>query len=136
MDEREKVITLSFNREELGIIQFAIVSTDELWKKAEDSIAPNAYVPKDEIVQKILDKIQEGLDKIEKERWHLVDYVKTRDGVFRVSTIFLGPDYDMPYETMVFAEEGITLSEKPMWRYKTKEEAEDNHQKIVRRRHK
>ena len=71
-------------------------------------------------------------DEREKERWHLVDYVKTRDEVFRVSTIFLGPDYDMPYETMVFAEDGITLSEEPMWRYKTKEEAEDNHQKIVR----
>ena len=68
MDEREKVITLSFNEEELGIIQFAIVSTGELWKKAEDSIAPNAYVPKDEIVQKILDKIQEGLEKIEEAK--------------------------------------------------------------------
>ena len=72
MVEREKVITLSFNKEELGIIQFAIVSTGELWKKAENSIAPNSYVPKDEIVQRILDKIQEGLEKIEEAKEEVV----------------------------------------------------------------
>jgi len=43
--------------EEAALIQFAIVSTDELWKPSKEF--RGAYEPKDELVQRILNKIAE-----------------------------------------------------------------------------
>ena len=47
--------------EEAALIQFAIVSTDELWKPCKGFRA--AYEPKDELVQRVLDKIAEVLEE-------------------------------------------------------------------------
>jgi len=43
--------------EEAALIQFAIVSTDELWKPCKG--LKGAYEPKDEMVQRVLDKMAE-----------------------------------------------------------------------------
>jgi len=42
---------------EASIIQFAIVHTDELWKPSKEF--KNAYEPKDEVIQGILNKMNE-----------------------------------------------------------------------------
>ena len=42
--------------EEAALIQFAIVSTDELWKPCKT--LRNTYEPKDDLVQRILDKMR------------------------------------------------------------------------------
>ena len=53
---------VDLSKEEASIIQFAIVSTDELWRKEGSH-----YVPKDEIVQHILDKMHIILEEDEKQ---------------------------------------------------------------------
>ena len=44
--------TVEFTEEEASVIQFAIVECEQLWKKEG-----NHWVPKDEVTQRILDKI-------------------------------------------------------------------------------
>ena len=46
--------------EEAALIQFAIVSTDELWKPSRE--VKGADEPKDELVQKVLDKVTKILE--------------------------------------------------------------------------
>ena len=68
-----------------------------------------------------------------RDKWHLVDVVKTPRGMFRVSTVFLELEHPngMWYETMIFGEDGLRLDIEPMWRYATQQEAEENHKRIV-----
>jgi len=68
-----------------------------------------------------------------RDKWHLVDIVKTPRGTFRVSTVFLELEHPngMWYETMIFGEDGLRLDIEPMWRYATQQEAEENHKRIV-----
>jgi len=47
--------------EEAALIQFAVVSTDELWEPCKD--VRGAYKPKSELVQKVLDKIAKILEE-------------------------------------------------------------------------
>ena len=49
---------VDLSREEASIIQFAIVDNELLWRKEG-----NYYVPKDEIVQRILDKMDTILEE-------------------------------------------------------------------------
>ena len=53
---------VDLSKEEASIIQFAIVSTDELWRKEGSH-----YVPKDEVIQRILDKMHTILEEDEKQ---------------------------------------------------------------------
>jgi len=52
---------IDLSPEEAALIQFAIVSTDELWKPCKG--LRGAYEPKDELVQKVLDKIIDVLEE-------------------------------------------------------------------------
>ena len=57
---------VELSKEEAALIQFAIVSTDELWKP--DAVLRNAYVPRDGLVQGILDKMARILEKESEKR--------------------------------------------------------------------
>ena len=49
---------VDISKEEAALIQFAVVHADELWRKEG-----NHYVPKDELTQRVLDKIQTILEE-------------------------------------------------------------------------
>ena len=51
---------VNLSPEEAALIQFAIVSTDELWKPCKDF--KGAYEPEGELVQRILDKMIKVLE--------------------------------------------------------------------------
>jgi len=56
-----KKIKVELSPEEAALIQFAIVSTDELWKPCEGF--KDIYEPKNELVQRVLDKIAKVLEE-------------------------------------------------------------------------
>ena len=73
-----------------------------------------------------------------RDKWTLIDHVKTHDATFRVSTTHLELDYSFDgkepiwYETMIFLDEGHFHLDEPQWRYGSKEEATRHHNVLVR----
>jgi|GEM_PF-6249309 len=51
---------VELSKEEAALIQFAIVSTDELWKPSKEG---HWYEPADELVERVLEKMAEVLDE-------------------------------------------------------------------------
>ncbi len=71
-----------------------------------------------------------------KDRWHLVSTVKLKEGIVKVSTVFLELNHgyggqDLWYETMIFPE-NLEISCCYCKRYETKQEAIKGHKKVVK----